>query len=496
MKTLIMKNFGLKTFVFAILGIAAVCNSYAQNQKPNIVFILADDLGYGSVNCYGADKSLVRTPHIDRLAEMGIRFTNAHTPSSVCTPTRYGLLTGRYPWRTRLKAGVVNPNDPLLIDTERVTLADWLKERGYNTAAIGKWHLGYGEGETAMRTDYLNWSPGPLDLGFDYHFGVPNNHGDLFNVYIENAQIFGLRSEKIQPYSRGFYGGKQYWGFDAPQRVDVDVMDVLTNRSVEWIRKQSKDTPFFLYFSAVAVHHPITPSEYMRGMSDCGPYGDFIQDLDRSVGQIIEALEYSGLTENTIIVFTSDNGGDIPGSPTSPERQAVDYGLTINGHLNGDKHTIWEGGTNVPFIVTWPGVIQKNTVSVDLISMVDVFATVSDITDGRIPESKKVAPDSFSFLPSLLGEQNQNGRKSMVTADVNGMHAVRMDNWKYIDDTPPEELPEQRINNLRKTFKPQLYNLADDSGEKVNLYDKNPETVKKLSEELNRIRTVNSTRRN
>jgi arylsulfatase A len=486
----IIRNFLVVFFVCLFF-----IKTWGQGQKPNIVIILSDDLGYGSVNCYGADKSLIRTPHIDRLAEQGARFVNAHTPSSVCTPTRYGLLTGRYPWRTRLKAGVVNANDPLLIDTEQVTLADWLKERAYNTSAIGKWHLGYGIGETAKRTDFLNWSPGPLDLGFDYHFGIPNNHGDLFNVYIENNQIFGLRSDKIQPYSRGFYGGNQYRGFDAPQRVDVDVMDVLTGKAVEWIRKQSADKPFFLYFAAVAVHHPITPSEYMRGLSGCGPYGDFIQDMDRSVGQILDALEYNGLTENTIIVFTSDNGGDIPfDRPMSPEMQALNYGLKINGDLAGDKHTIYEGGTRVPFIVAWPDKIQNNTTSDDMISMLDVFATICEITDGRMPDSKEIAPDSFSFLPSLLGEQNLNGRTSMVTADANGMHAVRVDNWKYIDDTPPEGLPEQKVNNLRITFKPQLYNLADDPGEKFNLYDPNHEEVRKLSEELTRIRTVNYTR--
>lgn len=476
----------------AFLG---VCFFQASGQadRPNIVVILADDLGYGSLNCYGAGKELVRTPNIDALAEKGVRFTNAHTPASVCSPTRYGLLTGRYPWRTRMKFGVINPNDPLLPETDRFTIADWLKERGYTTAAIGKWHLGYGEGETAKRKDYMKWSPGPLDLGFDYHFGVPNNHGDLFNVYIENDQIFGLRSEKLHPYSRGFYGGQPYWGFDAPQRVDVDVMDVLTHRSVEWIRKQSAGKPFFLYFNPVAVHHPVTPSEYMRGMSDCGPYGDFIQDLDRSVGQIIEALSYKGLLDNTIIIFTSDNGGDIPADqPDVPEMQAAGYGLKINGDWSGDKHTIFEGGTRVPFIVSWPGKVKANTVSAEMISLMDVFATVCDITHGTIPASKEIAPDSFSFLPILSGISGMSGRKSMITADANGMQAVRIGDWKYLDDTTPAGMPANRVANLKKNFRPRLYNLTEDPGEQHNLYDSQPQKVQELLDELNRLRRENS----
>jgi len=458
----------------------------AQNiSRPNIVFILADDFGYSSLNSYGADKNLVRTPHIDRIADAGMRFTQAYTPASICTPTRYGFLTGRYPWRTWLKSGVVNPNDPLLPDPDRVTIADWLKERGYNTAAIGKWHLGYGVGERAKRTDYLKWSPGPLDLGFDYHFGVPNNHGDGFNVFIENDHIYGLRSNRIQPYSKSFYG-RPYSGYDAPQRENKKTMSDLTDKAVDWLKQQSNEKPFFLYFAAVAVHHPITPSDHMRGMSDCGPYGDFIQDLDMSTGRILETLEYMNLAENTIVIFSSDNGGDIPGKGANrPENQAIKYGLKINGDLRGDKHTIWEGGTRVPFIVSWPGKVKEGSVSNDMINLLDIFATVCDITDGKLPNSKNVAPDSFSFLPSLAQTKKTHERISMVTADVKGIHAIRKDNWKYIDNTLPQG---------KKNGKPQLYDLAADPSESTNLYDKKPEIANKLLDELNRIRKVKSTR--
>jgi len=457
-----------------------------NNSRPNIVFILADDFGYSSLNSYGADKNLVRTPHIDRIADAGMRFTDASTPASICSPTRYGFLTGRYPWRSSLKSGVVNIHDPLLPNPNRMTIADWLKERGYNTAAMGKWHLGYGEGELGKRNNFTEkWSPGPLDLGFDYHFGVPQNHDDKFGVYIENDHIYGLRSKKVQPYSKSFYGD-QYMGFDAPQRENKNVMSDLTDKTVEWLKQQSNDKPFFLYFAAVAVHHPITPSDYMRGMSDCGPYGDFIQDLDQSTGRILETLEYMNLMENTIVIFSSDNGGDIPRKdPSRPENQAIKHGLEINGKLRGDKHTIWEGGTRVPFIVSWPGKVKEGTVSNDMINLVDIFATVCEITDGKLPNSKNVAPDSFSFLPSLTQSKKTHERISMVTADVKGTHAIRRGNWKYIDNTSPQG---------KKNGKAQLYDLADDPSESVNLYDKKPGIAKKLLDELNRIRKVRSTR--
>jgi len=494
------------TVLIAILGISIFTYAQENYRKPNIVFILADDFGYGSINSYGADKNLLRTPHIDRIADEGMRFTNASTPASICTPTRYGFLTGRYPWRTGLKYGVTNIFSELLPDTERVTIADWLKDRGYHTAAVGKWHLGYGHAQDKNNpnintrlvepVEYTKKvSPGPLDLGFDYHFGVPQNHDDALGVYIENDRIYGIRSNKIHAYSRSYYG-KRYIGFDAPQRVNEDVMEVLTEKSVNWLKKQTKDDPFFLYFAAVAVHHPSTPSGYMRGMSDCGPYGDWIQDLDLSVGRIIEALEYMNLLENTIIIFSSDNGGDIPAierHPDAPENQAIGYGLKINGDLRGDKHTIFQGGTNVPFIVSWPGTVKEGSVSDDMINLLDIFATVCAITDGKLPASKEVAPDSYSFLPAMLNETNPHPRTSMVTADANGMRALRSENWKYIDDTPPEGLPDARLKRL-EGFEPQLYDLSKDPGETTNLYLENPAMAKKLSEELNRIKSANSTR--
>jgi arylsulfatase A-like enzyme len=243
----------------------------------------------------------------------------------------------------------------------------------------------------------------------------------------------------------------------------------------------------------VAVHHPITPSDYMRGMSGCGPYGDFIQDLDLSVGRIIETLEYLDLMDNTIVIFSSDNGGDIPKGADRPEQQAMAYGLKINGDLRGDKHTIWEGGTNVPFIVSWKDKVPAGSSSADLINLIDIYSTVAEITTGKLPESKEVAPDSYSFLPSLFKNENRHPRTSMITADAKGMQAIRMGDWKLIDNTPPEGFPQNRMNQYEKE-KPQLYNLEDDPGEKNNLIDKEPEKASQLLAELNKIREAKSTR--
>lgn len=472
--------------IIVINGAALLGVAQKSTQKPNIIFILADDLGYESINPYGADKKLLRTPALDRLAEEGMRFSDASTPASICSPTRIGFLTGTYPWRTSLKFGVVNPNDPLILDTNTRTIADVLKDEGYQTAAIGKWHLGYGNKTPVDHAGKL--TPGPLDLGFDYHFGVPQNHGDMWGVFVENDQVYGLKSKKIYPFSRNYYRTR-YIGIDAPQRVNKDVTPELAEKAVEWIKGLDKDKPFFLYFAAVAVHRPITPSDEMRGVSDCGPYGDFIQDLDQSVDRILETLEYLGLSENTIVIFTSDNGGQFNvNEKDAPETFAIQKGLKLNGDLRGDKHTIWEGGTRVPFVVKWPGEVSAGTVTNDMVNVVDVYSTLSEIVTGKSPDPKVTAFDSFSFLGSLTKNPKGITRQNMITADASGMHAIRIGNWKYIDDTPPEGLPEGKLKQIKKNFEPQLYDLNKDPGEENNLYQSNPEIIKAMKEELNSLR--------
>ncbi len=470
-------------------------------KPPNIVVILADDLGYGSLNSYGADRKLVRTQQIDRLAEEGVRFTQAYAPSSVCSPTRYGVLMGRYPWRTELKVGVVNEPDPLWPSTDSMNLPKWLKARGYATATIGKWHLGYGTNRhTRSVEDWINTTtPGPEVLGFDYSFNVPQNHGDMLGVYFENGKVAGYDSQDqlvgLQSMAQKNYGkttyGVPFVGFDVPQRVDSRVMEQISARAIEWMKQQvaEGDGPFFLYFTPVAVHEPITPSVETTGSSGVGPYGDFIHDLDGSVGQILDALDEMGISDDTVVVFTSDNGGEIPGNRDTPQALAVRKGLAINGTLRGDKHTIWEGGTRVPLIVRLPKGYQARggTVSDALVNLTDVFATIVDLVgDGdKLPDG--AGPDSVSFLPAIRMDRVQGKalRTNSVTANVNGILAIRSGDWKWIEGILPEGF--QGVSAADET-RPQLYNLRDDPEETRDVSLQNPDIVERLRQELKAVR--------
>ena len=471
--------------LFQCFLLVVLCRfGWSDTSTPNIVVYLADDLGYGSINAYGAGSDLVRTPNLNKLAEAGVRFTRGFTTGSVCSPTRYGLLTGRYSWRTGLKRGVVNSFDPALIDPDTETIASWLREYGYTSAAIGKWHLGYKSKKFKNLLGEL--SPGPLDVGFDYHFAVPNNMDDIHKVYIENDHIYGLRSDKISPYGKSFYG-RPYAGYDAPQRVTTRVMEDLTDKAIQWIDSLEEERPFFLYFSSVAVHHPISPSERMRGTSNAGAYGDFIHDVDYSVGQLMNALETRGLSENTVFIFTSDNGGDIPKEDHRPEVQAQKAGLALNGDHRGDKHTIFNGGFAVPFIVRYPG-NQEGTSSAGLVSTADIFATVSEIVAGEVPAISEAAPDSFSFLPLLKDPSSESNRLHAVLRDVNGRHAVIFEDWKFIDDLLPAG---KRINEPNAEM---LFHLGSDPEESHNVIESHPEIAERGRKLLNKIRSEKGSR--
>jgi len=406
-------------------GVAAsllvVIGATAAERPVNIVVILADDYGYGSSGCYGADGKLVRTPNIDRLAREGRRFTDANTTSSVCSPTRYSLMTGRYCWRTSLTHEVLGTFSPLHIETNRLNMASLLKKHGYTTAAVGKWHLGYGAADESpkWRTDYTaELSPGPLELGFDYHFGVPSNHGDLTGVFVENRFVYGLRSAKIpesmKPQSpvpdadnfKATYGPEdtengtsKILDLDAPRRKNERVMPTLTDRAVRWLERQPKDKPFFLYFTPVAVHNPVTPDKDLAGKSAAGLYGDWINELDRSVGGILDALDRLGVSQDTLVIFTSDNGGvREPQKTDSPQTQALNAGLAVNGAWRGGKHHIWEGGFKVPFIVRWPGKARPGSVCSQMVSLADVLATTAAVVGEPLPVAGAAAEDSYNLL--------------------------------------------------------------------------------------------------
>ena len=493
MRTTITKILFKIIAVFSLLIIVLTTNA---QSKPNIVIILADDMGYGSANCYGASKDHIRTPHMDQLAEAGMSFTDASTPASLCSPTRYALLTGRYAWRGRLKYGVLNPPEgALLVEDELFTFPEYLKQEGYTTAHVGKWHLGYTNMYNVEDLSAQPLTPGPRSMGFDYHFAVPNQIDWLPKVYIENEGIWGLRSKGKNPYGKSFYKGQPYHGYDAPQRVTTKVTEDLTNVAANWIKKtvrEDPDKPFFLYFAEVAVHHPISPSDKWRGSSAIGAYGDFLHDLDYSVGEIIDALAYSGVLENTIVIFTSDNGGDF-----CPEEQQarIENGFKNNGDLKGDKHTIWEGGVRVPFIVRWPGHIEEGSKSDRMINMVDIYATMQELISGEVPDPKKAAFDSYSFYDELIGKRDKNAvRPHMVINDAIGVQAIRKGPWKLIEGVAAAPLTEGRKKALADQLQPQLYNLEDDLAETKNCIEDYPEVYQDLQKTLNQIRDLGSER--
>jgi len=475
-----IRNFAAFSLVCFALGLMAA------PPAPNIVVILADDYGYGSLGAYGADAALIRTPHLDRLAREGRRFTEAYTPSSVCTPTRYALLTGRYCWRTSLNhGGVANTLDPLLIETTRPTIASFLKKHGYATGFVGKWHLGYG---TERRVDYTKeLKPGPLELGFDYQFAVPQNHNDITRVFVENHRVFGLRSAKLTPVP-----GKL--GLDAPERDDPKTMGDLTQRAVDWlVQRAGEPAPFFLYFAPVAVHELVTPSAETRGTSKAGPYGDFIHDLDRSVGRILAALEKQNALENTLIIFTSDNGGVVnPGGKTGTNKTAMEAGLKINGALRGGKHDIWEGGFKVPFLVRWPGRVPAATTSNEMIGVVDVFATIAAVVGETQLDRTTTGPDSVNVLPAFLGQSSaQPLRRDLILQSANGVYAIRSGPWKWIEGVPlaPQGKKAPAATGPKADqFRPRLVNLVDDPAEKNDVTAAHPEIATRLAETLRRQR--------
>ena len=484
----------------------------APLAKPNIVVILADDYGYGSCGCYGADGKLVRTPNIDRLAREGRRFTDANTTSSVCSPTRYSVMTGRYCWRTSLTHEVLGTFSPLHIETNRLNMASLLKAHGYQNAAIGKWHLGYGtaDGSPKWRTDYTaELSPGPLDLGFDYHFAVPSNHGDLTGVFVENRFVYGLRSGKIPdnmkvivPDSDDFKttydatdmenpkGAANILDLDAPRRKNERVMKVLTDKATQWIERQPQDQPFFLYFTPVTVHSPVTPDKDIAGQSAAGLYGDWIHELDRSVGRILDTLDQQGRAKDTLVIFTSDNGGvKEPQNAESWQTQALNAGLAVNGPWRGGKHHIWEGGFRVPFVVRWPGQVPAGTVCGEMVSLADILATTAAIVGEKLPAANQGAEDSYNILPAILGKSGtQPLRPDMIVHSADGVFAVRKGQWKWIEGIPVEDIRPGARKARAAEYRPQLYNLQDDPGETNDVSVAHPEVVQELAALLNRYR--------
>ena len=480
-------------------------------DRPNIVVILADDYGYGSAGCYGADPKLVRTPSIDRLATEGRRFTDGNTTSSVCSPTRYSLLTGRYCWRTTLTQEVLGTFSPLHIETNRFNLASLLKQKGYHTAAVGKWHLGYGKEneDPKWRTEYkAELSPGPLDIGFDYHFGVPSNHGDLTGVFVENRFVYGLRSGQIPAGMKlagpaadsddyqATYGSEdtesgkaRILEIEAPRRKKERVMKVLTDKATTWLEAQPKDHPFFLYFTPVAVHAPVTPDKDLAGKSAAGLYGDWIHELDQSVGRILATLDKMGATKDTLVIFTSDNGGVFkPENERLLQTAAFKAGLKVNGTIRGGKHDVWEGGFKVPFIVRWPGKVTAGSTATQMVSLVDILATTAEIVGEPLPAKERGAEDSRSFLPALVGAADAKGREDMIVHSADGVFALRKGRLKWIEGVPVDEIKDGARKAHKDQYRSQLYDTVVDPAETKDVSGEHPDVVAELKDLLRRYR--------
>lgn len=509
------------------LAILSFCGSIpsaiAAEKRPNVVFIFADDLGYGDLGCYGATK--LKTPNIDKLAAEGRKFTDAHSASAVCTPSRYGLLTGQYPFRADNGNGLWGPaptTSPLLIDPDTLTIADIFKSSGYDTAAIGKWHLGFGKGTN-------NWQeplrPGPQDLGFDYYFGMPVVNSAPPYLYVENDRIVGSdpadplipigRNSKEEPTpitpippEAAQRSPNQFKGAVEAHQLfnDYEVGTKLTEKATGWIKSRG-EKPFFLYFSTTNVHHPFTPAKRFQGTSDCGVYGDSVHELDWIVGEIMTTLETAGVADNTLVIFTSDNGGmfNLGG------RAAAGKGHKINGDLLGSKFGIWEGGHRVPFIAWWPGKIAAGTTSDQLLISVDMMASFAALTGRALSTAEQ--KDSINMLPALTGNPDTALRTEMFMTPFRATHmALRRGKWMYIpakDDggfrgskpndhawggaavTALVNTPNSDIENgkLKKDAPPaQLYDLAADRNQTTNLYLKHPKVVKDMAADLNKAR--------
>ncbi len=463
----------------------------ARDTRPNIVYILADDLGYGDLSCLN-ENSKIPTPHIDRLAQAGRFFTDAHSGSALCTPTRYGILTGRYAWRTRMKRGVLWGYSRNLIEPERMTVASLLKSRGYNTASIGKWHLGMdvptkdgkpvgSEGEYVDRRGYIadvDWQGtiqnGPLALGFDYFFGISASLDMHPFIYIQNDRFVGeCTTEKDFLTFNGNNNGPAHEDFEA-----IDVLPEITRKTVEYIETQSKDKPFFVYMPLTAPHIPVLPSKEFQGRSSLGAYGDFVIQVDDTVGQVLDALDRKGFTNDTLVVFTADNGC----APYIGVEAMIEKGHYPSYVYRGYKSDIFEGGHRIPFIVRWPGRVEEGTQSDETICLTDLLATSASIVGAELPED--AGEDSYDILPAILGERLSGPiREATVHHAGDGSFSIRQGKWK-LELCPGSggwSSPTQA--EAREAGLPpiQLYDLEKDIAEKVNVYKEFPDTVAELT---------------
>jgi arylsulfatase A-like enzyme len=482
-------------------------------QKPNIIVIYADDVGYGDLGCYGATR--VKTPNLDRLAAQGLRFTNAHSVAATCTPSRYSLLTGEYAWRKK-GTGVLPGDANAIILPGRHTIASVLQQAGYTTGVVGKWHLGLGAGKVNWNTEI---KPGPREIGFDYSFLIPATGDRVPCVYVENQRVVGLDPKDPIEVSYSEPIGNEPTGRDHPELLkmkyshghdqtivngisrigymtggkaarwkDEDIADTITAKAVSFIER-SKAKPFFLYFATHDVHVPRVPHERFRGKSGCGVRCDAMQQLDWCVGEILKTVERLKLDNNTLILFTSDNG---PVLDDGYEDRAIE---DLNGHspagpFRGGKYTLYEGGTRMPFLVRWPRRIRPGA-SHALISQVDLLATFAALVGQPLPSD--AGPDSFNLLPALLGE-DRRGREYLIE-QANGI-GIRTAKWKCVPHYPaparkagPNHGIPRSEDRWAGASGPELYDLEADVAEKNNVAAKHPKVVEELTAMIQKVRS-------
>jgi len=471
----------LKLFLCLFFGLLILHSVQAQ-QQPDIIYILADDLGYGDLSAFNPDGN-INTPHLDKLAADGMMFTDAHSSSAVCTPTRYGILTGRYNWRSRLKSSVLWGKSEALIPMERTTVASMLQDQGYHTAFIGKWHLGWNW--TMDEEEHIDFSQpvthNPNDLGFDYAYGHAASLDIPPYVYVENGMPTSIpRDSTVNEDYQGFWRK----GLTAPDFVHQEVTPHFFDKAITYVEEKSgSGQPFFLYLPLPSPHTPILPLEKWQGKSGLNPYADFVMMIDDYVGQLMKTVEANGIAENTLIIFTSDNG-------CSPRAEFDE--LTAKGHdpsyvFRGHKADIYEGGHRVPFIARWPAVIPAASRSEQIICTTDLMATCAEIVG--YPLQNNEGEDSYSLMPLLKGQATHAPlREATVHHSINGSFAIRQGDWKLIMCPGSGGWSDPRPNSdgIDQLSEVQLYNLAEDIAETNNLQAAYPGKVQQLKNLLTR----------
>lgn len=494
----------MKKFLALLLTFGTFAPGFAGRgataEKPNIIFILADDLGYGDVKCLNP-QGKIATPHMDRLAAGGMIFTDAHSSSAVCSPSRYGILTGRYNWRSRLKNGVLGGLSPRLIEPGRLTVASFLQQHGYATACIGKWHLGMDwvkqpgkevselsieKPEQVHSVDYARpISNGPTSVGFDYYFGISASLDMVPYTFIENDHVtVPPTEEKNFPLMLGRTDNGTRLGPAAPGFDVIDVLPTLTRKAVEYIDAHAAGAkggkPFFLYLPLNAPHTPIAPTPEWQGRSGLNPYADFVMQTDATIGMVVDSLEKNGLAANTLVIVTSDNGC----SPQAKFDELQAKGHNPSYEFRGYKADIFDGGHRIPFLVRWPARVKAGTHSDQIVCLSDFFATCAEILGKKLPDNS--AEDSVSILPALDGRAEKPLREAIVHHSINGSFAIRQGNWKLelCPDSGGWSAPRPGTKAAQGLPANQLYDLSDDIGEQRNVQADHPEIVARLTKLL------------